>query len=107
MGKGARVKMVKPELSLKEIRRIEKEVRRVCKERHLWFLENEVACMLWALHREFGFGKERLLRFHRTYKQCWEELRDYYDMGDMDAAYLAKVKLKEIGVDIDAEEETK
>lgn len=110
MGKGARLRQerqeVKRPLSLKEMRIVEKEVMKACKEKHLWFLENEVACMLWTLHREFGWGAGRLMRFYHAYEGAWKELRDYYDMEDMDAAYLAKVELKKIGVDIEAEART-
>jgi hypothetical protein len=57
------------------------------------------ASILWALHEEFGFGKERLKRFYQTAAESREQLIQKYEMQD-DAKFICMHKLKEIGVDL-------
>lgn len=62
---------------------------------------NMDASALWALHKTFGFGKKRLRRFFLAFVEERKKLAEHYEMnGDED--YLCKVKLKEIGVDVEA-----
>lgn len=61
---------------------------------------NMDATDLWALHKAFGFGKKRLRRFYDAFIAERKKLTEYYEMEN-DADYLCKVKLKEIGVDVE------
>lgn len=58
------------------------------------------AMMLWVLHTCYGFGKKRLLEFRKAFMHEAQELRNFYEMPE-DPAYPAKIKLKEIGIDVD------
>jgi hypothetical protein len=111
MGKGSRLRKERQQLrqAVAENLRtgpgrkaMNKEISAHLRDSRQWFLENEIYCMMWALHREFGFGAGRLRRFARRYKAAWTELRDYYDVGDLDTPYMAKVQLAKIGVDLAA-----
>lgn len=57
------------------------------------------ATLMLMMHRVFGFGKERLLRFHKAFVEEYDRLcEDYQD----DGAAIAAIKLRdETGVDID------
>ncbi len=57
------------------------------------------ATIMLILHSVFGFGKERLLRFHKAFFNEYDRLCDDYQD---DGAEIAKIKLKEYtGIDID------
>lgn len=59
------------------------------------------ASALWTLHRTFGYGKKRLRRFFLAFVEERKKLAEYYEM-EYQEEYLCKVKLKEIGVDVEA-----
>lgn len=64
--------------------------------------------VLYVLHKEFGFGKERLKRFYKAFHKHVLGLGQHYEMNDEgDLAWLCRHKLMEIGIDIQewAEEE--
>lgn len=42
------------------------------------------ALVLWQLHTQLGFGKKRLLRFHKAFAPAIKELRDYYSAETAD-----------------------
>ena len=52
---------------------------------------------LWALHKEFGFGRERLIRAYKAIGREYEEMRRFFET---DEVFPAEYKLREIGVDI-------
>lgn len=58
------------------------------------------ALILWVLHVEFGFGKQRLKRFFDVFTKEYEYMGEYYDMPK-DVPWICRTKLKEIGVDIE------
>ena len=64
--------------------------------------EDELDAMaLYILHEEFGFGKQRLIRFYNSFAKSLRELGERYQMNEYeDRLWLCKRKLKEIGIDI-------
>lgn len=109
MGKGARLRKqrmanretVKDLLQIPDVKKaMYKEVGQQLKKPHEWFYENELYCMLYTLHMEFGFGETRLKRFCDRYSEDWKALRDYYEGGDLDAPYFAKQALLKAGIDV-------
>lgn len=56
--------------------------------------------ILYALHTHLGFGKDRLKKFFDAFINDHKALIAHYEMPN-DGAYLARVKLKEIGVDVE------
>ena len=59
------------------------------------------AMVLWVLHEKFGFGRERLRRFYDAFVAEVHRLDEAYQMGG-ETGYVCRVKLKEIGVDVEA-----
>lgn len=66
------------------------------------FFYDEVTVILWVLHQQFGFGKERLKKFYVNYNKENQKLRDYYSASDKDLHYVTDHLLRQIGVNIDA-----
>jgi GTPase SAR1 family protein len=64
---------------------------------------NEVdALFLWAVHELFGFGHDRLMKLHQTFRPALDGLCEKYEMSDPgDDVWLCTKKLKDIGVDIE------
>lgn len=60
------------------------------------------ALILWILHAEFGFGKERLRKFYERFNPKLDELAARYEMTDKgDEIWLATYMLKDkLGIDI-------
>ena len=90
------------QLNKAEQKAMDQEIRRQIVENDRRFDMDKESSILWALHTQFGFGPKRL-------KKAWEmlytetvKLREYYQMGPEDAAWLARHKLKEMGCDIEA-----
>lgn len=64
--------------------------------------ETEIdAIILWALHREFGFGKERLKRAYKVISEEFASLRRRYELDDDMAIWLCTEKVKELGIDLE------
>lgn len=62
---------------------------------------NELGAMiLWVLHEEFGFGKERLKKFYDVFSPAIKALSDRYEMDDTEGPWLCTRKLLEYGIDI-------
>lgn len=59
------------------------------------------AASMWVLHQEFGFGKERLERYFHAFNRLYQELVDFYELGE-DTPWVCIQRLKEIGVDVEA-----
>ena len=59
------------------------------------------AMVLYVLHTHLGFGKKRLRRFYDAFSAEHDKLIEHYEMPD-GGAWLADMKLKEIGVDVAA-----
>lgn len=77
------------------------EIRRQCTEINDQYLADIDAVILFVLHSQYGFGPKRLRKFWENVKAGIKDLNDFYQMPD-DVAWIAKYKLKEIGVDVDA-----
>lgn len=60
------------------------------------------AIILWVLHDQFGFGKDRLRKFYEAFNPALNALADRYEMTDKgDELWLATYKLKDkLGIDI-------
>lgn len=89
------------EMSKEEKRALHHEVSRQAREITNKFALELDATILWSLHEQFGFGKDRLKRFYNYIADCREDLIQKYEMED-EAEYLLLYKLKEIGVDLKA-----
>ena len=60
------------------------------------------AIILWVLHDQFGFGHDRLKKFHAAFRPALEELCKRYEMTDKgDEIWLCTRKLLDIGVNIE------
>ena len=61
------------------------------------------ALALYVLRVHLGFGKKRLRRFYDAFTIEHKALREHYAMQNEEGAgvWLAKRKLKEIGVDVE------
>ena len=60
------------------------------------------ALVLWVLHEEFGFGPERLRRFHDKFVPAIEALIGRYELDKTDDIWLCTYLLKQYGVDLEA-----
>lgn len=71
---------------------------------------NIVAIILYTLHEYAGWGKRKLKDFYDRFDKINKEQREYYQLSEDDDAFLCKIKLKELGIDVDEwikEEQTK
>ena len=60
------------------------------------------ATVLWILHKEFGFGHDRLKKFHELFGTDLNALCERYELTDnSDELWLCTHKLKEDGIDIE------
>ena len=81
------------------LREIKKECAAADREHYL----DTVAMTLWTLHAhpKTKFAKKRLKEFFLDFDKIHQSLLDHYELGDTDAGWLARQKLKEIGVDVE------
>lgn len=77
---------------------IKRDIRRRVAAENEQYMRTFEAMILWTLHESCGFGKVRLERFYRDFIREYNEMRERYEM---DVAYPAERKLREIGVDLD------
>lgn len=75
------------------------EIRRQILEQDLEYSIEMDTMVLWTLAKNYGWGKKRLLEFYRSMVQEHVRMRKYYQMND---TYPERVKLKEMGVDVEA-----
>ena len=75
------------------------EVNRQLAEKSKEWYTNIDSLILFVLHEEFGFGKDRMKRFMKSLVSFNNELVDYYKMDD--AEFICKEKLKRIGIDVE------
>ena len=57
------------------------------------------ARLLWTLLRHLGFGPKRLHDFYLAMAEEHRRMREYYQIDDL---YPERIKLKELGVDVEA-----
>ena len=89
------------QLNKNEQRALDQEINRQIIENDRRFDMDKESSILWALHTQFGFGPKRLKKAWELFYTETVKLREYYQMGPEDAAWLARHKLKEIGCDIE------
>ena len=77
---------------------MKKEIRRQIAEQEKIYIQGIDVMFLWALHTEFGFGRERLIRAYKAIGREYEEMRRFFET---DEVFPAEYKLREIGVDIE------
>ena len=65
------------------------------------------AVLLFALHREFGFGKHKLRRVYDAVFEAKRDLKEQWLGNDKEVIEDAKRCLRSIGVDIDLWDEQK
>ena len=59
------------------------------------------AMVLWVLHEQFGFGPERLKKFHDNFIVEMKALIDRYELPKTDTPWLCTDKLEKYGIDLD------
>ena len=89
------------QLNKAEQKAMDQEIRRQIVDNDRRFDMDKESSILWALHTQFGFGPKRLKKAWELFYTETVKLREYYQMGPEDAAWLARHKLKEIGCDIE------
>lgn len=77
-------------------REIEKQLAKYTENHNLEI----IAMTLLTLHEEFGFGEGRLRRFFDRYDEVVDDLVRRYELDEDDSAWIATLKLKEIGIDV-------
>lgn len=106
MGKGARNRLnragMKQTLAYRDARRqVLREVNQELTKATDRFFYDEVTVILWVLHQQFGFGKERLKKFYVNYNKENQKLRDHYAASDQDLHYITSHLLEKIGVSVE------
>lgn len=93
---------IPPKLSAKQQNAMDREMYRQIAENVRNLTSNIIALVLWQLHEQEGFGKKKLLRFHKDFLPALKELQDYYEMHTADETeWVCKYKLKQMGIDVD------
>lgn len=93
---------IPPKLSVQQKKAMDHELQNQIAENVQKLTTNIIALMLWQLHEQEGFGKKKLLRFHKAFVPAIKELQDYYEMHTADETeWVCKYKLKEMGIDLD------
>lgn len=87
-------------MTSKQRKAMKQEIRSQIAENGTEYEADYEAMMLWVLHKHYGFGKKRLLEFREKFIEEAKLLKAHYELDDV--TYPAKVRLKELGVDIEA-----
>lgn len=77
------------------------EIRRQCAEYDEKNAREITATVLWRMHEEFGFGKNKLKKFYKSFDRAIRDLVNRYHLDDSDAAWLCTRQLKEYGIDLE------
>lgn len=92
-----------PKFTVKEKKALEAEIdRQLC--RNVKNLSGDLTAMvLWQLREQLGFGRKRLLRFHKGFMPMVKALQEYYEVRTADDTdFVCRHKLKqEVGIDVD------
>ena len=75
------------------------EINRQCMEADARLALDLDTMVLWTLHRHLGFGPKRLHDFYLAMAEEHRRMREYYQIDDI---YPERIKLKELGVDVEA-----
>lgn len=83
----------------KQKKAMENEINRQILIQNEQFQDDFDAMLLWYIHVHYGAGKKRLRSFYEGFIEEYKKLVEYYQMPN-DEGWLARYKLKEIGVDV-------
>ena len=85
-----------------ERRAMDMEIKRQLLEWDAKYTSDMDAMVLYTLMAHYGWKKKRLRKFWEAFQSEHKALRDYYQMdAPGDNEWLAKRKLKDIGVDVE------
>ena len=74
------------------------EINRQCIEAEARLALDVDCIVLWTLHRQLGFGVKRLHDFYLAMAEEHRRMREFYETDDV---YPERLKLKELGADIE------
>lgn len=89
------------EFNKKEQEIIDKAITELVLERFQKFEKDLDASVLWMLHVNYGFGKDRLKDVWKNTYQQNDLLRKHYEIDPSDACWMCTKLLKEYGCDLD------
>ena len=89
-------------LTAKEREAINIEIVKEIRQRSEQYANDIDAAILYQLHVQLGFGKDRLRKFYDGWKAAHDNLLNHYEMDKEDSTWLFMQKLKDIGVDVEA-----
>ena len=109
MGKGARARRERQKeqeafhLTRPQEKAMRKEINAQILRSDEQYFHDMDAAVLWALHKEFGFGAKRLRRFFDRFAVIHEDMRSYYQLDDTTNTWLCRYLLKrDVGADVEA-----
>lgn len=94
-------KVIGGTLTNAEQKALEIEMRRQIHEQERQYCNDMDALLLYVVHTHFHKGKKGLRNFYDDYYKELTKLTEYYEMPK-EEVYLARLKLQEIGVDVEA-----
>ena len=108
MSKGSRNRRIReldPDLPFEEYPPwLQKRVREAAKDLASQAIDRHLndcdAIILWVLHSEFGFGKDRLRRYYDRFLALYNEFMGQYE-SFLDTQFRCQEELKRIGVNIE------
>lgn len=91
--------LLRGKLSSEAQRVFDVEINRQAAEKSEEWMDNAVSVMLWTLHDQFGFGKDRLSKLYEEIIKNTDTLVKYYEMDDVD--FICRKLLREqVGINI-------
>ena len=100
--KKANGKIYGAQLTSAEQKAMNMEIQRQCAEYDRKNANEIDAMILWHLHEFFGFGHDRLKKFHDSFIPAIKALCERYEMTDKgDEVWLCTKKLQDYGIDIE------
>lgn len=88
------------ELSPKEQKALDEEIKRQEVEIHRQFTDDYDYMVMWILHRHFGFGLTRLKRFYDIFSDEYDAFEKHYEMADA-GMYIARKEMNAIGCNVE------
>lgn len=88
------------DLTAKERKAMEIEIRRQLAEQAKKYENDFDACVLYQIHEQYGKGAKALRKFYEQWKIIHDGLIKHYELENSDAPWLFMTKLKDIGVDV-------
>lgn len=85
----------------KQLKAVEGEVRRAIVKQDIKYAKGYDAAVLWVLHKEFGFGAQRLKKVFDKFFEHRAHIRERYLADDDDDAFICQRALLSVGVDMD------